>query len=185
MENTRKRARDDDDNDSEEDGLQSLSRPISPPPKKPKPSEEGGEGQEARKQENPGHAGADASASSPWQLTWIRDLPEDHNRHAVTLRDLLGNPLISECWEFNYLHDVGFLMNAFDPDTRHLVKVHIVHGFWKQEDPQRLRLTVRTACLLKPRKPLLTDGRTKPLSSAMLNSMWHRCPRCLVRTTAR
>ncbi|KAG5928306.1 hypothetical protein E4U53_002697 [Claviceps sorghi] len=79
---------------------------------------------------------------SPWQLTWVRDLPEELNQDAVTLRDMLGDPLISECWEFNFLHDVGFLMNAFDADTRHLVDVHIVHGFWKREDPQRLALSL-------------------------------------------
>lgn len=64
------------------------------------------------------------------------------NKDAVTLKDLLGDPLISECWEFNFLHNIPFLMDAFDPDTRHLVKVHVVHGFWKREDPNRLTLMV-------------------------------------------
>ncbi|KAH7222138.1 tyrosyl-DNA phosphodiesterase-domain-containing protein [Fusarium oxysporum] len=77
---------------------------------------------------------------SPWQLTWIRDLPEGDNQDAVTLKDLLSDPLISECWEFNFLHDIPFLMNSFDPDTRHLVKVHLVHGFWKREDANRIAL---------------------------------------------
>lgn len=80
-------------------------------------------------------------SKSPWQLTWIRDLPEELNQDAVTLKDILGDPLISECWEFNYLHDLGYLMGSFDPDTRHLVDVHVVHGFWKREDPQRLALS--------------------------------------------
>ncbi|KAG5982639.1 hypothetical protein E4U55_001619 [Claviceps digitariae] len=79
---------------------------------------------------------------SPWQLTWVRDLPEELNQDAVTLKDILGDPLISECWEFNFLHDIGFLMDAFDPDTRHLVDVHVVHGFWKRDDPQRLALSL-------------------------------------------
>lgn len=106
----------------EEDGqVDSLSRPISPPGKR-------------RRQP--------AVVESPWQLTWIRDLPEDSNRDAVTLKDLLGDPLIAECWEFNFLHDINFLMDAFDPDTRHLVHVHVVHGFWKREDANRLALTV-------------------------------------------
>ncbi|KAI1854145.1 hypothetical protein JX266_001286 [Neoarthrinium moseri] len=77
---------------------------------------------------------------SPFRLTTIRDLPDAANADAVSLHDLLGDPLISECWEFNYLHDVGFLMGHFDEDTRSLVKVHIVHGFWKREDPSRLML---------------------------------------------
>ncbi|KAF4962336.1 hypothetical protein FSARC_9579 [Fusarium sarcochroum] len=97
----------------------SLQRSISPPRKKTrKPT----------------------AIRSPWQLTWIQDLPESDNKDAVSLRDLLGDPLISECWEFNFLHDLPFLMNAFDPDTRHLVKVHLVHGFWKREDESRMAL---------------------------------------------
>lgn len=100
---------------------ESLTRPISPPNKKRRSS---------------------PVIRSPWQLTWIRDLPDDQNRDAVTLKDLLGDPLISECWEFNYLHDIHFLMDGFDSDVKHLVKVHVVHGFWKQEDPNRLALVV-------------------------------------------
>ena len=85
---------------------------------------------------------------SPWQLTWIRDLPEELKRDAMSLKDLLGDPLISECWEFNFLHDIDFLMSAFDADTKHLVKVHVVHGFWKREDTNRLILavSVRLSC---------------------------------------
>jgi hypothetical protein len=100
---------------------ESLTRPVSPPNKK---------------RRHP------STIKSPWQLTWIRDLPNDQNQDAVTLKDLLGDPLISECWEFNFLHDIHFLMEAFDPDTRHLVKVNVVHGFWKREDPNRHALQV-------------------------------------------
>ncbi|KAI9171204.1 putative tyrosyl-DNA phosphodiesterase [Paramyrothecium foliicola] len=103
-------------------GLESLSRPISPPRKRQR-----------------------VSIPSPWQLTWIRDLPEDQNRDALTLKDLLGDPLIAECWQFNYLHDIPFVMDAFDPDTRHLVDVHVVHGFWKRDDPNRLALIEQAA----------------------------------------
>jgi tyrosyl-DNA phosphodiesterase-1 len=81
---------------------------------------------------------------SPFQLTRIRDLPPELNRDTISLKDILGDPLISECWEFNYLHDIDFLMNAFDEDVRGLVKVHVVHGFWKKEDPNRLGLQVGT-----------------------------------------
>jgi tyrosyl-DNA phosphodiesterase 1 len=79
---------------------------------------------------------------SPFQLTWIRDLPESSNVDAVSLKDILGDPLISECWEFNYLHDLDFLIDAFDEDVNNLVKVHVVHGFWKQEDTSRQNLKV-------------------------------------------
>ncbi|KAI0478479.1 tyrosyl-DNA phosphodiesterase [Xylariaceae sp. FL0804] len=103
----------------------SLTQPISPP----------------RKRRNPDRV----LLPSPFRLTTIRDLPPDHNRDAVSLGDLLGDPLIAECWEFNFLHDVDFLMSHFDPDTRSLVKVHLVHGFWKREDPNRLMLEEQAA----------------------------------------
>jgi tyrosyl-DNA phosphodiesterase 1 len=81
-----------------------------------------------------------AAVSSPFQLTTTQDLPAALNADTVTLKDLLSDPLIAECWEFNYLHDLDFLMEAFDSDTRDLVKVHVVHGFWKQEDGAGLKV---------------------------------------------
>jgi tyrosyl-DNA phosphodiesterase-1 len=77
---------------------------------------------------------------SPFQLTRIRDLSPALNQGTVTLKSILCDPMISECWEFNYLHDLDFLMNAFDPDTRDSVKIHVVHGFWKQEDAAGLKV---------------------------------------------
>lgn len=79
---------------------------------------------------------------SPFNLTWIRDLPESSNKDAVTLKDILGDPLISECWEFNYMHNVDFLMSHFDPDVKDLVKVHVVHGFWRDEDVSKHNIKV-------------------------------------------
>lgn len=104
------------------DNIGTLSRSISPPTKRARPSK---------------------AQASPWKLTWVRDLPESENHDAVTLKDILGDPLISECWEFNYLHDITFLMDAFDPDTRGLVSVHVIHGFWRQEDPNRQAIIVQ------------------------------------------
>ncbi|KAK4160774.1 putative tyrosyl-DNA phosphodiesterase, partial [Cladorrhinum sp. PSN259] len=138
----------------------SLTRPISPPRKKRRVSTAPEDSSSAanKKPDLPStkeHGSAALSQTlskttqpsssprvikSPFQLTKIRDLPPGLNRDTVTLKDLLGDPLISECWEFNYLHDIDFLLAAFDEDTRHLVKVHVVHGFWKREDPSRLQL---------------------------------------------
>jgi tyrosyl-DNA phosphodiesterase-1 len=80
---------------------------------------------------------------SPFQLTRIKGLPDELNKDSVTLGDLLGDPLITECWNFNFMHDIGFIMKEFDEDTRNLVKLHIVHGYWKKEDPSRMLLEVR------------------------------------------
>ncbi|CAL3965283.1 unnamed protein product [Diplocarpon coronariae] len=77
---------------------------------------------------------------SPFQLTWIQDLPDGSNKDAISLKDILGDPMIAECWDFNYLHDLDFLMGAFDGDVRDLVKVHVVHGFWKREDSSRVNM---------------------------------------------
>ncbi|KAJ6786733.1 hypothetical protein PWT90_01989 [Aphanocladium album] len=102
------------------DAIKSLSRSISPPISKKQKHNE--------------------VIPSPFRLTWIRDLDEDSNKDAVTLADLVSDPLISECWNFNYLHDIEFLMEAFDFDTRPHVQVHVVHGFWKREDENRTAL---------------------------------------------
>ncbi|KAI1308095.1 tyrosyl-DNA phosphodiesterase [Xylaria venustula] len=98
----------------------SLSHPISPPRKKNKREK--------------------TRLASPFQLTSIRDLSESDNVGAVTLNDLVGDPLIAELWDFNYLHDIDFLLGHLDGDTRALTKIHVVHGFWKREAPNRLML---------------------------------------------
>ncbi|KAI0861681.1 tyrosyl-DNA phosphodiesterase [Xylaria cubensis] len=98
----------------------SLSHPISPPRKK--------------------KAKERIRMASPFRLTTIRDLSDALNIDAVSLNDLIGDPLIAELWDFNYLHDIEFLMGHLDEDTRALTKVHVVHGFWKREDSNRLLL---------------------------------------------
>lgn len=133
----------------------SLSHPVSPPRKRSRPQATHAEGNGEQPQATSAISeGADALSpranetfTSPFQLTWIRDLPEAANTDAVTLRDILGDPLISECWEFNYLHDIDFLISHFDEDIRHLVQVHVIHGFWKKEDSSRLMLQVSTSIL--------------------------------------
>ncbi|EEH04008.1 tyrosyl-DNA phosphodiesterase [Histoplasma capsulatum G186AR] len=79
---------------------------------------------------------------SPIQLTHIRDFAASsgYNTDSVKLRDILGDPLIKECWQFNYMFDVDFLMSQFDEDVRDLVKVKIIHGSWKRESPNRIRV---------------------------------------------
>jgi len=47
---------------------------------------------------------------SPVHLTRIRDLPASSNVDTVGLTDLLGDPLIKECWNFNFLFDLDFVM---------------------------------------------------------------------------
>ncbi|PQE29186.1 hypothetical protein CJF30_00004225 [Rutstroemia sp. NJR-2017a BBW] len=118
-----KRRRLDEDDDTHDKELpRGLERPISPPPTK--------------RARGPGPTVID----SPFHLTSIQDLPPSSNADTISLKDILGDPLISECWEFNYLHNIDFLMDAFDEDVKDIVKVNIIHGFWKHEDQSRLNL---------------------------------------------
>lgn len=50
--------------------------------------------------------------------------------------------MIRECWQFNYLFDVDFLMSQFDEDVRSLVQVKVVHGSWEKEAANRIRVDV-------------------------------------------
>jgi hypothetical protein len=48
--------------------------------------------------------------SSPLQLTHIQDLAPHQNVDAVRLKNILDDPMIKECWNFNFLFDIDFVM---------------------------------------------------------------------------
>ena len=50
------------------------------------------------------------SISSPIQLSYVEGLSLSNNIDTISLKDIVGDPLIKECWAFNYLIDVDFLM---------------------------------------------------------------------------
>ncbi|KGO41506.1 Tyrosyl-DNA phosphodiesterase [Penicillium expansum] len=116
--------------------LTSLSRAISPPLPRGCPGVTDGKLTSGAG----GTARPTQFVNSPVQLTHIRDLPDGNNVDAVRLRDILGDPMIRECWQFNYLFDVDFLMSQFDEDVRDLVQVKVVHGSWRSEDSNRIRV---------------------------------------------
>ena len=128
-------------------GLESLRRSITPPSPSSRPQ------RRSQSQSAPPQPAKDAEEESsqkpqvipsPFQLTHIRDLAASsgNNVDTVRLRDILGDPMIRECWQFNYLHDVDFIMSQFDEDVRRLVKVKVVHGSWKRDAPNRVRIDV-------------------------------------------
>lgn len=47
---------------------------------------------------------------SPVQLNFVEQLPASSNVDCVSLGGILGDPLIKECWLFNYLFNVDFVM---------------------------------------------------------------------------
>jgi tyrosyl-DNA phosphodiesterase-1 len=77
---------------------------------------------------------------SPIHLTKVEGLSAVNNVDTASLRDIVGDPLIRECWVFNYLFDVEFLLSCLDEDVRDEVQVKLVHGSWKKEDSNRLRI---------------------------------------------
>lgn len=120
--------------------LTSLASPISPPQRKARlPSDAWKPSPQSMAQASQSNL-LPATVPSTFSLTKIRDLPDAFNVDAVTLKDILSNPLIRECWEFNYLHDLDFLIEAFDADVRDMVKIHVVHGFWKKEECENLKV---------------------------------------------
>lgn len=61
--------------------------------------------------------------ASPIHLSTVKGLPATHNVDTVSLRDILGDPLIEECWLFNYLIDVDFIMylSLFGPPKDYIL----------------------------------------------------------------
>ncbi|KAJ5925222.1 hypothetical protein N7454_007861 [Penicillium verhagenii] len=134
--------------------LPSLQRTVSPPKRKrsKKPMAHGStptglpgnqENGAAEKQTNAHHP---SLISSPFELTHIQDLPDKEglNEDTVKLRDILGHPLIKECWQFNYLFDVDFMMSKFDQDIRGLAQVKVVHG--TSDEKAWNKLSIDEAC---------------------------------------
>ena len=50
------------------------------------------------------------AVSSPVQLNFIEELPAISNVNTISLGSILGDPMIKECWLFNYLFDMDFVM---------------------------------------------------------------------------
>ena len=93
------------ESDSTSGGLaSSLRRPVSPPLRR------GAASEKAKSGTQNGNSTASKTISSPIQLSSIAGIPADCNIDTVDLRDIVGHPLIKECWAFNYLIDVDFLL---------------------------------------------------------------------------
>lgn len=141
-----------------ENGLVSLHRSITPPPFRRRESSiqasqapHHKEQEQKQKQQQQQQSKPTVLLPSPIQLTHIRDLPPSsgNNAETVQLRDILGDPMIRECWQFNYLFDVDYLMSQFDEDVRGLVQVKVVHGSWKRDAPHRIRVDVLPFSILR------------------------------------
>ena len=112
----------------------SRNRSISPPPKRHAPSVCLASQMEEIRPSSPVNAAALSKASSdngndfsksthettrsrneslfrsPVQLNFIEELPSSSNVDCISLGSILGDPMIKECWLFNYLFDLDFVM---------------------------------------------------------------------------
>ncbi|KAL8921595.1 MAG: hypothetical protein Q9172_003954 [Xanthocarpia lactea] len=123
----------------------SLGSPISPPPFRQSESERHSDNGKENTTMRPATYSDSQTPSpgripSPIHLSTVNGLADSTNVDTVSLRDILGDPLIKECWLFNYLIDVHFVMSQLDEDTKALVQVKIVHGSWKEEDANRINI---------------------------------------------
>ena len=133
---------------STSENLQSrlLNASISPPRKRKVPDEVSPDQalkvlhQKSKDSDRPLQTRPRLSLPSPIQLSHVEGLPQRSNVDTVHLRDILGHPLVYECWAFNYLFDVEFLLQHFDEDVRDSVALKVVHGSWKKEDSNRIRI---------------------------------------------
>lgn len=92
---------------------QTLTPPHSQLPRASNPLEKDNAVREDGLAPNNDHGVANDSTRcipSPFQLTKIRDLAPHQNVDTVELKDILGDPLIKECWNFNFLFDLDFVM---------------------------------------------------------------------------
>ncbi|KAI5865155.1 phospholipase D/nuclease [Durotheca rogersii] len=65
---------------------------------------------------------------SPFRLTTVAALPNNTNVETVSVRDVLGDPLISECWSINDTHDIPWFMSQFHKGPGFPTTVHIIQG---------------------------------------------------------
>ena len=114
-----------------------MDRSVSPPPLKRRRTQ----GQETASSSTKAADGP-RILPSPFHLN-TPNLPAANNQETLCLRDLIGDPLISEAWIFDFLFDIPWMMGHFDPDNRRRVRVRVVHGSWREDDANGIGIRVR------------------------------------------
>ncbi|KAI1935922.1 hypothetical protein LOZ66_004838 [Ophidiomyces ophidiicola] len=119
---------------------------------------------------------------SPVDLTYVDGLPPESNVDTIKLSDILGDPAIIECWQFNHQFDIDFLMQQFDPFVRDVVAVNVIYGLDESLNCDH----IEAACLRYPNvKPIGVD---LPYSFGIHNSKMmilkdlHECMQIIIHT---
>ncbi|OAL64495.1 tyrosyl-DNA phosphodiesterase [Trichophyton rubrum] len=71
--------------------------------------------------------------------------------------------MIKECWQFNYLFDVDYVMGQFDRDVKDLIQLKIIHGSWKKEAPNRI--AIDDACKRYPNAEAVVAYMPEPFGT--------------------
>ncbi|KAF1926457.1 phospholipase D/nuclease [Didymella exigua CBS 183.55] len=156
---------------------QILTPPPSQPPRASKSANQNTAAQEDGLKPKRDHRVAGDNTKcvpSPFQLTKIRDVAPHQNEGTVELKYILGDPLIKECWNFNFLFDLDFVMQQFHEDVRDMVRIKIIHGFWRRDDERRIHM-METAERY-PNMELINAYLPDPFGthhSKMLILFWH------------
>jgi tyrosyl-DNA phosphodiesterase-1 len=66
--------------------------------------------------------------ASPIHLTRIRDLPDEENRDAISLNDIIYHDDLRIMFQLNFTIDVHFVMNHVHPDARPQLRTYFVCG---------------------------------------------------------
>jgi tyrosyl-DNA phosphodiesterase 1 len=123
--------------------MSSLDRPISPPPRKRRPSTSQELESPSKKKTPKVGAATDVKEEnadeikvirSPIRLYTIKDLPDSENVDTITIREVLSPSTLTEMWSFNFMHNMAWLRDLLGKENESRIKVRIVHGYWRQED---------------------------------------------------
>jgi tyrosyl-DNA phosphodiesterase 1 len=127
--------------------MSTLTRPISPPPRKRPRATSEDLSLPAKKSTVPKaeQTPTDSQSSneiriirSPIRLYSIKDLPPSENIDTATLKDVLSpSSTLDELWSFNFMTHMPWLKDHFESNDQNRIKIRIVHGYWRQEDESR------------------------------------------------
>lgn len=137
--------------------MNSLDRPISPPPLRRKRDRDDGDERERDSRQIPSKKPVPASAlekpevskdagngdsiciiRSPIRLNRIKDLPDSENVDSVALREFFApSSTLDEIWTINFMTDMLFLRGLIGRYDEERVKIRVIHGYWRQEDASR------------------------------------------------
>lgn len=116
-----------------------IHRPISPPPRKRRKTG-GSSGVRSTTTTTPLHSQIDDIhiIRSPIRLYTIKNLDASENVDTITLQEILyPQSTLDELWSINFMTDMPFLRQTIGREDETRIKIRIIHGYWREDDPSR------------------------------------------------